>query len=109
MGFTLSRSFVLTVVILFLVGVFSIVFSTMLTTMLQLTAPAQMRGRVMSLVTVTMQGFNPVGALLIGALATAIGTPRAVALGAAVVAVAAIVAAVGAPDVREFGMMTDEG
>jgi MFS family permease len=107
-GFTLSRSFVLTVGILFLVGVVSIVFSTMLTTMLQLTAPAQMRGRVMSLVTVTMQGLNPVGALLIGALATAIGTPRAVALGVAVVMVAALLAVVGAPDVREFGMMNNE-
>jgi MFS family permease len=107
-GFTLSRSFTLTIAILFLVGVVSITFSTMMSTMLQLTAPAQMRGRVMSLATVTMQGFAPVGALLTGALAVAIGTPRAVALAAVVVLVAAILAAVRAPDVRDFGAADQE-
>jgi MFS family permease len=102
-GFTLSRSFVLTLAILFLVGVAAIIFSTMMATMLQLTAPAQMRGRVMSLVTVAMQGFNPIGAMLVGALATAIGTPAAVALAASVVSVAALLAMIRAPDVRDFG------
>jgi MFS family permease len=102
-GFTLSRSFVLTLAILFLVGVAAIIFSTMMATMLQLTAPAQMRGRVMSLVTVAMQGFNPIGAMLVGALATAIGTPAAVALAASIVSVAALLAMIRAPDVRDFG------
>lgn len=105
--FTLSRSFALTIGVLFLVGFVSIVFSTMMTTMLQLTTPAQMRGRVMSLVTVTMQGFAPVGSLLVGAAATAIGTPRAVALSGAVVGLAAVLAAAAAADVREFGTAGD--
>jgi hypothetical protein len=66
-----------------------------------------MRGRVMSLVTVTMQGLAPVGSLLVGAAATAVGTPRAVALSGAVVGLAAVLAAATAPDVREFGTAKD--
>ncbi len=91
--FSLSRSLSLVLVLLFLTGVTSIVFSTMLSSMLQLTVPGHMRGRVMSLLTVTFQGFGPVGALLIGSLADVIGTPRAIALAAALMAVAAGLAA----------------
>jgi MFS family permease len=100
--FTLSRSFVLSLGLLVLVGMTTLTFGSMLQTMLQLRAPGAMRGRVMSLVTVTMQGFAPLGALLTGALATAVGTPSAVALSAGVVAVAAVIAALAAPDVRDY-------
>jgi len=101
--FTATHVFPLALVLLFLIGVTNIVFSTMMSTMLQLTAPGAMRGRVMSLMTVTMQGFAPVGALITGGLATAIGTPLAMALSALVVAFAALLAARGAPAVRGFG------
>jgi hypothetical protein len=74
----------------------------MLMTMLQLSAPGAMRGRVMSLVTVTMQGFAPLGALVTGAVATAVGTPTAVALSALIVAAAALIASLVAPDVRDY-------
>ncbi len=100
--FTLNRSFVLGIGILFLVGVTSLLFSSMMTTMLQLRAAPEMRGRVMSLVTVTMQGFAPFGALMTGALATALGTPEAVALSAGVVALIAALAALTIPEVRDF-------
>jgi MFS family permease len=100
--FTLNRSFAVGLVLLFAVGVTSILFSSMMTTMLQLRAAAEMRGRVMSLVTVTMQGFAPIGALLSGALATRIGTPEAVALSAGVVAIVAALAVIVAPEVRDF-------
>ncbi len=91
--FTLSRSLPLVLTLLFLTGVTSIVFSTMLSSMVQLTVPGHMRGRVMSLLTVTFQGFGPVGALLTGSLADVVGTPRAIALAAALMAVAAALAA----------------
>ncbi|MGH2604587.1 MAG: MFS transporter, partial [Dehalococcoidia bacterium] len=100
--FTLSRSLVLSLVLLALAGAATLTFSSMLMTILQLSAPGPMRGRVMSFVTVTMQGFAPLGALLTGAIATAAGTPRAVALSAVVVAIAAVIAAIAAPDVREY-------
>ncbi|HTE83737.1 MAG TPA: hypothetical protein VK821_03320, partial [Dehalococcoidia bacterium] len=60
------------------------------------------RGRVMSLMTITMQGLNPFGAVLAGAFATVVGTPAAIAAGAVVVAIAALGAVVGAPHVRRF-------
>jgi predicted MFS family arabinose efflux permease len=100
--FASNRSFALALGLLFLSGIASLVFSTMLTTMLQLHVTNEMRGRVMSLVTVTMQGFAPFGALLTGALATRIGIAEAVALSAVVVGVAAVVAAARARSVRDF-------
>jgi len=105
--FTLSRSLVLSLVLLTLAGAATLTFSSMLMTILQLSAPGPMRGRVMSFVTVTMQGFAPIGALLTGAIATAAGTPRAVALSAVVVAIAAVIAAIAAPDVREYERADD--
>lgn len=100
--FCVSRSFLLSLVLLTLAGAMIITFSSMLMTMLQLSAPGAMRGRVMSLVTVTMQGFAPLGALITGAVATAVGTPTAVALSALIVAAAALIASVAAPDVRDY-------
>jgi len=97
-----STHFGISIVALFLIGLTSILFSTMLSTMLQLEAPPQMRGRVMSLMTITMQGLNPFGAVLAGAFATVVGTPAAIAAGAVVVAIAALGAVVGAPHVRRF-------
>ena len=70
--FSVSRSFLLSLALLTLAGAAMITFSSMLMTMLQLSAPGAMRGRVMSLVTVTMQGFAPLGALITGAVATAV-------------------------------------
>ncbi len=100
--FTLIQHFALCIVLLFLVGVTSLVFSSLMTTMLQLRASPDMRGRVMSLVTVTMQGFAPFGALLTGAIATGIGTPEAVELFAVIVVVSAFMAAAAFPQVRNF-------
>lgn len=90
------------VLLLFVAGVTQIVFSSLMTTMLQLRAASDMRGRVMSLVTVTMQGFAPFGALITGAVATDIGTPEAVALFALFVVLAALMAAATIPQVRDF-------
>jgi MFS family permease len=100
--FSLNDRFLIGVGLLFVIGLTNIVFSSMMTTMLQLSAPAAMRGRVMSLVTVTMQGFAPFGALILGSIATRIGTPEAVALSAGVVALVAAAAALLAPQVRDF-------
>jgi MFS family permease len=100
--FALNRFFPLTLVLLFVSGCTSLVFSTMMTTMIQLQAPPDMRGRVMSLVTVTMQGFAPFGALLTGGLASRIGTPEAVAASAFVVAIAGIAALLVSPSIRDY-------
>jgi MFS family permease len=107
--FALSKYFAVSLAALFVIGLTSILFSTMLNTMLQLETPPQMRGRVMSLLTVTMQGMNPFGAVLAGALATAIGTPAAIATGAVILAVAGIAAVIGSPHVRRFSTSRGRG
>jgi MFS family permease len=101
-AFTFSRSFAASMALLFLSGVAATTFSILLTTMLQLRVPGQMRGRVLSLITVAMQGLSPLGAVMTGAIATATGTPPAVALTAAVIVIAVLVALPLAPGVRRF-------
>ncbi len=102
--FALNRSFPIALVLLFGSGVASILFSSLMTTMIQLEAPDELRGRIMSLVTITMQGFTPIGALLTGALADQVGTPEAVAGCAVIVGVAAVVTFIASPSVRNYGV-----
>jgi MFS family permease len=90
--------------LLFASGTASIVFSSMMTTMIQLELPNEMRGRVMSLLTVTMQGFTPIGGLVAGAIVTMVGTPEAVAGFAIVIAAAGLLTWLFAPSVRNYGL-----
>src|SRR3989442_15154338 len=66
------------VVLLFLIGFYSIVFMASCNTTLQLSAPDGLRGRVMSLYTLMFGGAFPFGAFMIGAIA--VGTPNASAI-----------------------------
>lgn len=50
-------------------------------TLIQITVPDHLRGRVMSTYLWAMQGVAPFGSLLIGSLAQSLGTPQAVAIG----------------------------
>jgi MFS family permease len=100
--FAKSTNFEFSLAALFLVGLTAILFSTMVSTMLQLESPAQMRGRIMSLMTIVMQGLNPFGAVVVGALATVVGTPVAIAAGAVVLALVGVASLVTAPAVRDF-------
>jgi MFS family permease len=86
-GFALSRSYPLSLGLLFLSGLTSTVAGATISTLLQAHAPRRLRGRVMSLWTLCMIGMGPLGALLSGALATVIPAPLAVSLTAAVILV----------------------
>lgn len=98
--FALSKSFPLSLALLFLIGLTNMGFRTIMTILLQLSTPAQMRGRVMSLLTVTTQGLTPLGALLTGALAAIISTPEAIVFSSVALAVTAVVIMAKAPTVR---------
>lgn len=67
------------VVLLFALGFFAIVFIASCNTTLQLTAPDEMRGRVMSLHTLMFGGVFPLGSFLVGAIAEAFGIRAALA------------------------------
>jgi MFS family permease len=89
--FAISRSLVIGAVLLFIGGVTSTVYGTMIATFIQVAVPNQMRGRLMSLYAITLIGLPSLGALGSGYLAEALGglqgAPRAVLIGGALVGV----------------------
>jgi MFS family permease len=85
-GIAVSNNFGLSLLLLVLVGLFNTVFSAAARTILQLEAPEQYYGRVMSLNTITFIGLAPLGSLIIGSIAELAGIQLATLIGAAVVA-----------------------
>jgi MFS family permease len=89
LAFAMSRILWLSDILLFLIGVaLMVVFSTV-TSLIQLIAPNEMRGRVMSIYMVAFRGGMPLGSLVSGYLATFIGAPLVIGInGVLLVAVA---------------------
>ena len=89
--FALSPLFRLGLVFLFISGIASTVFSTIISTFIQTSVPNELRGRMMSLYTVTLIGLPSLGALGSGARAEWLGgvqgAPHAVLLGAVILTV----------------------
>jgi MFS family permease len=67
-------------------------------TLLQTHVPGSMRGRVMSLYTLSFMGMMPIGNLLMGTVAEWIGAPWALALGGVMIALCAAGTAASARD-----------
>ena len=63
-----SRNYALSAFLLIFVGFSGIIFATASSTLLQLVAPDELRGRVMSLQSLLFMGSTPVGGFLIGTL-----------------------------------------
>ena len=79
-AFSLSRILWLSDILLFLTGAtLMIVFSTV-TSLIQLIAPNEMRGRVMSIYMLAFRGGMPLGSLASGWLATYIGAPLVIGI-----------------------------
>ena len=76
--------FALAAAVLALLGCCQILFTTGCNTTLQLTAPNELRGRVMGLYTVTFAGMTPFGSLLVGFIAERQGVRAACAAGGAI-------------------------
>jgi predicted MFS family arabinose efflux permease len=89
LAFALSRTLWVSDILLFLTGAaLMVVFSTV-TSLIQLIAPNEMRGRVMSIYMVAFRGGMPLGSLASGYLATIIGAPTVIGInGILLVAVA---------------------
>jgi MFS family permease len=81
--FAVSRSLWISKILLFIAGGALIAFSASVTALLQMLAPRELRGRVMSVNTIAWQGLEYVGVLLTGTLA-AVWTAPPVIVGAAV-------------------------
>src|SRR5947199_7769734 len=78
--FSISRVMWLSEILLFCTGTaLMMVFSTV-TSLVQLIAPNEMRGRVMSIYMVAFRGGMPIGSLVSGYLATFIGAPEVISI-----------------------------
>jgi predicted MFS family arabinose efflux permease len=79
-GFAISKSLILTCTLLFLAGAALIAVFSMISSLVQLIAPDEMRGRVMSVYNVAFRGGMPIGSLITGALIPHFGIPIVLAV-----------------------------
>lgn len=97
--FALSPAFLAGFLMLLLAGAMATVFTTLISTQLQTTAPDALRGRVMSMYAITLIGLPSLGALAVGILAEQLGglqgAPEAVLIGGVLMGVALLGAAPG--------------
>jgi MFS family permease len=88
-AFAMSRALWLSDILLFLTGAaLMIVFSTV-TSLVQLIAPNEMRGRVMSIYMLAFRGGMPLGSLVSGWLAATLGAPLVIGINGALLIVVA--------------------
>ncbi len=97
----LSRSFTLSLVLVTAMGFGQMVQLATSNTLLQTIVDDERRGRVMGYYTVAFLGMAPIGSLLAGALASAIGAPSTVLVGGAACVVGAWVFARKLPQLRK--------
>jgi MFS family permease len=76
-AFSCSPVMILAMAFLFLSGLFSTAYTSQNQVVLQVLSPPNLRGRLMS-IRLLSRGFNPLGSMLAGALATWFGAPLAV-------------------------------
>jgi MFS family permease len=100
-AFAVSRVLWLSDILLFLTGAaLMLVFSTV-TSLVQLIAPNEMRGRVMSIYMLAFRGGMPLGSLVSGYFATLIGAPHVISINGALLVVVAAYFLIRSHGVRE--------
>ncbi len=92
-GFSLSRVIWLSQLLLFVGGALLVTCFSMTTSLVQLLAPQELRGRVVSIYMVAFRGGSPLGGLISGWLATQIGSaPTVLAINGALLTCVALIA-----------------
>jgi MFS family permease len=100
-GFALSGHIAPSLGLLVLAGGGSTLYMGAVNTLLQTTVPDEFRGRIMSVYSLILGGFMPLGGMLLGAAASLAGSVSlVVAAGGALSALCALVAAVAVPGLR---------
>ncbi|MGH2634019.1 MAG: MFS transporter [Tepidiformaceae bacterium] len=79
-GVAASHSFLLTSLLLVLLGAAGVAFSTTINTSLQIIVPDELRGRVMSIFFLLFAGSTPIGGYVTGKLGSVIGVPETLAI-----------------------------
>jgi MFS family permease len=99
-AFGLSTSFALSAAMLFAVGAGQMVYNNLRQTFVQGLVADEMRGRVLSLLTLSTFGLQPLGAVEVGALASLVGPGPSVLLNGLVCALLAVVVWLRFPRIR---------
>jgi MFS family permease len=82
--FVFMQSLIAAMIFVFFVGMSNVFQKSMVNTLLQISVPDELRGRVMSVYSLVSQGMTRMGGLQAGFSADLIGAPAAVGLGAAI-------------------------
>ncbi|HEX4653510.1 MAG TPA: MFS transporter [Candidatus Udaeobacter sp.] len=91
LAFSFTKNFTLALLFLFVAGFGMLLFFSTSNTVLQTIVPDEMRGRVMGIWSLVFGAMIPLGSLEAGAVAHWVGTPVALAFGAIICAVSALV------------------
>jgi MFS family permease len=98
--FSLTRVLPFSLLALFAVGATNITVNNLANAFVQTLTPDAVRGRVMGVYMLSFFGFMPIGALLAGMLATQVGAPITIMIGASGTLVCALAVAILVPSVR---------
>jgi MFS family permease len=104
--FSASRIFAISLVTLFVAGYCQISFVAAANSRIQTITPDHLRGRVMALYAEALIGVGPVGATQAGALASLLGAPWALAIGALVAGAATLAVRLLRPEVFGYPSKT---
>lgn len=83
-GFAQANSYALAIVLLFIAGFVELAFNAMAQTLVQLNAPAEIRGRVIGVFSMSSLGLRTFSGLSVGLLGARLGIHRSLALSAGV-------------------------
>jgi len=100
--FAFSRSFLLSLGLMFLVGFFFVLQNALANTLLQIHTPDAYRGRVMAVYSMTTQGMMRLGGLQAGIMADYWGAPLAIGLGAGISLAFSLVLTYARPTLRRL-------
>lgn len=103
LAFSYSPAFWPAVVLLLVAGLLNAGFGTSIATLLQTNAPGKLRGRTMSLYTVTIIGIPSLGSMGVATVAEWVGARNAVGFGAGILAAVSVLLLVGSRGLREAG------
>ena len=101
-GFALSRTIYLSATVLFLAGCLLVMCFSLTTSLAQLLAPPELRGRVVSIYMVAFRGGSPLGGLVSGWLVTQLGSaPTVLAINGTALAIIAAFVMIRGLDVKD--------
>ena len=102
LGFAVSTSFLLSMAVLFVLGIADAGWGAMRNTIAQLATTDAYRGRVMSMITVTSRGLTNAGQIETGAIVAAVGPAFGATINAVLVALSVATVALRSPRLRGF-------